>query len=110
MRILLLAFALVGNDICAGEATKEILLDNDKVQLVRASYPVGTESGMHSHTFANRVVYVLQGGTVEIVPESGQSRTLQLQTGASLYLPAQTHNVKNIGNTEVILLETELKW
>ena len=98
--------------VLAAQATKKILLDNDKVQLVEVSYPPGTESGMHSHIYPSRVVYVVQGGTVELQPDNVElpSRTLTLETGNSLYLPAQTHNVINRGTTEVILLETELKY
>lgn len=96
----------------AAQATKTILLDNDKVQLVKVSYPPGTESGMHSHIYPSRVVYVVQGGAVELQPDNADkpSRTLTLETGSTLYLPAQTHNVINRGATEVILLETELKY
>jgi len=112
MRLLLLVLLLSNMTLAAAEAGKEILLENDKVQLVRVSYPPGTESGMHSHVFPHRVVYVVQGGTVLLQPEDSglAAKTLSLQSGDSLYLPAQTHNVKNIGNTDVILLETELKY
>ena len=29
---------------------REVLLDNSDVEVVRLTYPVGTESGMHTHT------------------------------------------------------------
>lgn len=90
--------------------TREVLLDNDKVEVVRLTYPAGTESGMHTHKYSHRVVYVIKGGTLEFVPEDGKpTKTMKLKEGMAVFAPGTTHNVKNIGNTEVILLETEIK-
>lgn len=90
---------------------REIVLENDQVQVVRLTYPVGTESGMHTHAFANRVVYFVKGGTLRLVPKdsSKASKTLTASDGQTLFLPATTHNVKNIGNSEIVIVETELK-
>lgn len=95
----------------AEAVTKEVLLDNDQVEVVRGTYPVGSESGMHTHVHPNRVAYFIRGGTLEIVPED-KSLSPQIITaadGKTLFLPATTHNVRNVGNSEVILLETEIK-
>jgi quercetin dioxygenase-like cupin family protein len=108
--ILLLIMATLSGQAGAADALKEILLDNEKVQVVRLTYPPGTESGMHSHVFPHRVVYVLQGGQLQLTPDgSGPAQMLDVASGTTLYLPAQTHNVKNIGATTVMLMETELK-
>ena len=90
---------------------REIVLENEQVQVVRLTYPVGTESGMHNHAFANRVVYFVKGGTLTLVPKDTNkpSKTLTAVDGQTLYLPATTHNVRNIGNTEIVIVETELK-
>jgi len=90
---------------------REIVLENEQVQVVRLTYPVGTESGMHTHTFANRVVYFVQGGKLSLIPQdtSKVSKTLVATDGQTLFLPATTHNVRNIGSTEVVIIETELK-
>tara|TARA_R110000737_G_C14562415_1_gene482520 strand:+ start:586 stop:1005 length:420 start_codon:yes stop_codon:yes gene_type:complete len=90
---------------------REIVLENEQVQVVRLTYPIGTESGMHSHTFANRVVYFVKGGKLSLIPQdtSQASKTLVATDGQTLFLPATTHNVRNIGNTEVVIVETELK-
>jgi len=99
---------------CLAEAatgTREVLLDNEQVEVVRLTYPAGTESGMHSHRYPNRVAYVVKGGTLELVPEDPAKRpeVLTVPDGKVLFLPAATHNVKNVGTTEVVLVETELK-
>ena len=92
-------------------ATSEVLLDNQAVQVIRLTYPAGTESGMHTHKFSNRVVYFVRGGTMELVPADGQgkSQVLKVADGEAVYMPAVTHNVKNIGDNEVVIVETEIK-
>jgi mannose-6-phosphate isomerase-like protein (cupin superfamily) len=97
----------------AGEkgGQREILLDNSAVEVVRLTYPVGTDSGVHTHIHPNRVVYFVKGGKLELVPEDNknQSTFIDVSDGDTLFLPATTHNVKNIGNTEVVIVETEIK-
>jgi len=90
---------------------KEILIDNEKIQLVRLTYPPGTESGMHTHEFAHRTVYFIKGGQLQLIPKNTNEaiKTLTVADGKSLYMPATTHNVKNIGLTEIVILETEIK-
>ncbi len=89
----------------------EVLLDNEFVQVVRLTYPVGTESGQHTHIHPNRVVYAVKGGTLEIIPaDEGEPRNrVDVPDGAALFVPASTHNVRNAGNTEIVLVETEIK-
>jgi len=91
--------------------TREVLLDNEQVEVVRLTYPAGTESGLHTHKYPNRVAYVVKGGKLELEPEdpAEQSQVMTVPDGKVLFLPAATHNVKNIGTTEVVLVETEIK-
>lgn len=93
------------------QGTKEILIDNDKIQLVRLTYPVGSESGMHTHEFANRTVYFVKGGKIKLVPEdqNKSNTTLVVEDGKALYMPANTHNVINIGTTDIVIIENEIK-
>ncbi|MCP4298663.1 MAG: cupin domain-containing protein [Proteobacteria bacterium] len=88
--------------------TREVLLDNDKVEAVRLRYPVGTESGVHTHKYPSRTIYVVKGGKLKFV-EGGKSREVTVSAGKLLYAPASTHNVINVGDTEVVLIEIELK-
>lgn len=95
----------------AAQGTREVLLDNNDVEVVRLTYPAGAESGMHTHKYHHRVVYFVKGGTLLLEPEDKNQASKQLEVvdGQTLYLPATTHNVRNIGSTEVIIVETELK-
>jgi mannose-6-phosphate isomerase-like protein (cupin superfamily) len=90
---------------------REVLLDNSDVEVVRLTYPVGTESGMHTHIYPNRVVYFVKGGILELIPKdmSQKPTILNVSDGKTLFLPTTTHNVKNIGNTEIVIVETEIK-
>ena len=90
---------------------REVVLDNEKVEVVRLTYPAKSESGMHTHIHPNRVVYFVKGGTLELIPENKneQSKVLDVKDGQTLFLPATTHNVKNIGTSTIIIVETEIK-
>jgi oxalate decarboxylase/phosphoglucose isomerase-like protein (cupin superfamily) len=59
----------------------------------------------------NRVVYFVKGGVLELVlkDKSQQPKIINVADGKTLFLPSTTHNVKNIGNTEVVIVETEIK-
>ena len=95
----------------AGSGTREVLLDNEAVEVVRLTYPAGSESGMHSHRHPNRVAYVVAGGTLEMVPGDTDQPTqsVEVADGQAIYLPAQTHNVRNVGDTDIVIIEIEIK-
>lgn len=92
-------------------ASKLTLLENDAVLVTQGTYPPGAQSGMHTHPYDYRVLYTVKGGLLRLVPGDSEqpARDIKLTDGQVLYLPAATHNVINLGDTEVILVETELK-
>jgi len=108
--ILLISFPILSS---ADEklGTREVLLENESVEVVRLTYPVGSESGMHTHIHPNRVVYFVKGGKLKLIPEDKQEPPSELKVpdGKTLFLPTTTHNVRNIGDTEVVIVETEIK-
>ena len=91
--------------------SREVLLDNAAVQVVRLTYPPGSESGMHGHDYPYRVIYVVQGGVLEMIPGDSTKpvQTVEVATGQAVYAPAMTHNVRNAGDSVVVLIETEIK-
>lgn len=107
--ILLVLHSLVVADVKTG--TREVLLDNATVEVVRLTYPAGSESGMHTHAHPHRAAYVVQGGKLELVPGDSRqpSQVVEVADGEASFLPAATHNVRNIGATEIIIIETEIK-
>jgi mannose-6-phosphate isomerase-like protein (cupin superfamily) len=103
---------LVISSSCNAKVTqgmKEVVLENDTVEVVRLTYPIGTESGMHQHQHPNRVVYVVKGGKLALVSADNQTKVINILEGQALFLPASKHNVKNVGKTEIVLIETEIK-
>jgi mannose-6-phosphate isomerase-like protein (cupin superfamily) len=88
--------------------SRKVLLDNSIVEVVRLTYPAGHESGVHTHIHPNRVVYFVKGGKLELIPEDKHqpSKVINVADGKTLFLPSTTHNVKNIGSNEVVIIET----
>ncbi|WP_299494984.1 cupin domain-containing protein [uncultured Shewanella sp.] len=91
--------------------SREVLIDNDKVQIIRLTYPPGTQSGMHTHDFSHRAVYFVKGGKLQLLADNhdNQRHVVNIPDGKSFFMPKVTHNVINIGDTEVIIIETEIK-
>lgn len=92
----------------AQEGQSEVRLENEHVRVVENVYPPGAESPLHTHEFA-RVVYVLAGGEMELETEDGQATRVRIEKGQTVWQPAETHVVRNVGRTVVRLLETEVK-
>ena len=106
-----LIFTSIQSFAQADIGTREVILDNESVQVVRLTYPVGTESGMHTHEFPHRAVYFVKGGRLSLIAndEAKTERIIEVKEGQALFLPATTHNVRNVGQTEIVIIETELK-
>lgn len=106
-----LIFLLFSTNVVEPAWQQEVLLDNERVLMVRNTFPPGTESGPHQHAFPVRTVYVIAGGELllQALDTEQPDRTITVATGSALMLPAQSHNIKNVGQTTVILVETELK-
>ena len=98
-----------------------ILLDNEEVQVVENRYEPGSVAALHSHQYPRRVVYVESGGTLEITPgrkrpdgglelvPGGQAIRIDITAGQALWLPARTHEIRNVGKTFIRIIEVEIK-
>jgi len=115
MKFIFIPMLLVVFSVCSlaeeKRGKREVLLNNLTVEVVRLTYPVGTESGMHTHVHPNRVVYFVKGGILKLVPKDKNQKAtvINISDGKTLFLPSTTHNVKNIGKTEIVIVETEIK-
>jgi quercetin dioxygenase-like cupin family protein len=83
----------------------KVIKDTMGIRIVHATYKPGQSSAMHSHP--DLVLYVISGGTTEFTEKDGKKNKMQLKTGMSMVVPADTHSVKNVGNTtaKVLLVE-----
>ena len=86
---------------------KNVLLDNKQVYVFEARYQPGGAS-KHTHDYS-RVIYVLQGGVLELARPDETAKRKELTPGKVVWRPAETHTVTNVGDSEVRLVEIEVK-
>jgi hypothetical protein len=84
------------------------LLKNDKVNVVEARWPPGSESPSVARPY--RVIRVLKGGTVQRIFPDGKKENVVYKAGEVSALEAsQPYAIKNIGKSEVVLFAIFLK-
>ena len=90
-----------------GDATKKLVLQNDRVRAVSNYYPAGAAGPEHEHT-SPRAVVVIEGGTIEIRDANGKVSTMSLRNGDVVWRPAEKHSIANVGSTPVRLVELDV--
>ncbi len=85
----------------------KVLLENDRVRVVRVVAKPGEKLEMHSHP-AN-IVYAFTPGKVKHTSPDGKTQERELKTGQAIWSDAVTHSSENIGTTESRVLVIELK-
>ena len=82
-------------------------LKNDTlgIRILEINYKPGQSSAMHSHP--DNALYVIEGGKAEFTGKDGTKNVMEFKKGMAAVGPAETHSVKNIGNTtmKAILVE-----
>lgn len=81
-------------------------MENDRVRVADTLFKPNDKAPMHSHP--DHVVYVLKGGKIRLTA-SGKADTYDLKVGQAMFFKAVSHEVENIGKTDVDLLVVELK-
>ena len=79
--------------------------DSLNIRIVKVDYKPGAESALHSHP--DLVMYVISPAKAEFTAKDGTKRVMTLDKGMTVVIPADTHSVKNVGNTnaKVVLIE-----
>jgi quercetin dioxygenase-like cupin family protein len=79
--------------------------DTMGIRVLEINYKPGQSSAMHSHP--DNALYVIEGGKTEFTDKDGKKTVVELKKGMTMIGPAETHSVKNIGNTttKAILVE-----
>lgn len=90
-----------------GDATKKLVLQNERVRAVANYYPAGATVAEHEHT-APRAVVVIEGGTIEIRDANGKVSTLSLRNGDIVWRPPEKHSITNVGSTPVRVVEIDV--
>jgi len=98
-----------------------ILFENEEVQVLDLRYEPGSVTPLHTHEYPHRVLYIEAGGILEISPgvksddgllslvPDAELKRVKLTAGQTLWLPAATHQLRNVGKTFVRVIEVELK-
>jgi len=89
------------------EATKKIVLQNERVRAQANYYPAGASIAEHEHT-SPRVVVVIEGGTLEVRDASGKVSTLSLKNSDIVWRGPEKHSITNVGSTPVRLVEIDI--
>jgi quercetin dioxygenase-like cupin family protein len=90
-----------------GDATKKLVLQNERVRAVANYYPGGASVAEHEHT-APRAVVVIEGGTLEIRDANGKVSTLSVRNGDIVWRPPEKHSIVNVGSTPVRVVEIDV--
>lgn len=90
-----------------GDATKKLVLQNDRIRAESNYYPAGAAVAEHEHT-SPRAVVVVEGGTLEIRDANGRVSTLSLRNGDVVWRPPEKHSIVNVGSTPVRLIEVDV--
>lgn len=90
-----------------GDATKKLVLQNERIRAVSNYYPAGSAVAEHEHT-SPRAVVVIEGGTIEIRDSKGKVSTMSLRNGDVVWRPPEKHSIVNIGSTPVRLVEVDV--
>ena len=84
----------------------KLLNENDKVRVLEATFKPNDVAKMHHHP--DHVVYALSAGKMSLT-SGGKTQEIEIKSGQVMFLDAQDHEAKNIGNTTLDLLVMELK-
>jgi quercetin dioxygenase-like cupin family protein len=82
-------------------------LNNDRVRVFVVKFKPGQSIDVHKHP--DHVVYAIEGGRLMIHEVGKDPVTMDVATGTTLFLPAQSHSAKNMGKNTMRLLVTDLK-
>jgi quercetin dioxygenase-like cupin family protein len=79
--------------------------DTMGIRVLNIVYKPGESSAMHSHP--DNALYVIDGGKTEFTASDGSKQVVEMKSGMTSIGGAETHAVKNVGNTTVkaILVE-----
>ncbi|MGE0546928.1 MAG: cupin domain-containing protein [Kofleriaceae bacterium] len=88
--------------------THSLVMENDSVRVLNATFAPGAEAGMHKHAYG-QFVYVAAPGKLAVTDADGKTTDMDLKASSGMFIPATSHTAKNIGTTEVKLVIVEMK-
>ncbi|BFM42241.1 hypothetical protein CFS9_08820 [Flavobacterium sp. CFS9] len=91
----------------APNAYKKVLLENERVRIMQVEITPGETIPWHHHP--DHTIYALADGKIEITDKGKAPIIMDIKAGDAMYIPAVTHMAKNLGDTTVSLIVTEIK-
>ena len=85
----------------------KVTLDNDRVRVLDIHMKPGQTSPMHSHPAY--LIYCVTPGKIRFTMPDGKTADVDFKAGETMWRDAETHEPQNIGDTEVHVLNIELK-
>ena len=86
----------------------KVIHENEALRVLEVVSPPGGLEDWHGHP--RYFVYVVQGGTLRITNDAGESEEVEVKTGGHRALdPVQRHKGENIGETTLRLILIEMK-
>ncbi|NIB40638.1 hypothetical protein HBA55_13635 [Pseudomaricurvus alkylphenolicus] len=85
----------------------QVLTENEEVLVLKMVLKPGDADAMHHHN--NETVYFERGGTLAITLENGKTMVVTVPDGQVMWHEAWSHQVTNVGNTEVVAVIVEAK-
>lgn len=85
----------------------KVVVDNDKVRVLRINYEPGEESVMHTHP--EGVVVFMSDTKGKMKTESGESMDMVMKKGDVIWTEQAKHQPKNAGNDPFEVIQIELK-
>ncbi len=106
-------FCLAGSTALAQDPVKidpkhnQVLLENDRVRVLKSWDNPGDKEATHSHP--DYLVYAFGPFKRRFTFPDGTTKEAEMQAGQVMWQPAQTHSGENIGTTRTEVLLIELK-
>jgi quercetin dioxygenase-like cupin family protein len=85
----------------------QILLENERVRVLDIRMKPGDHSPMHAHP--NYLAYILSDGKVTFTAPDGTSEEVEVKAGQTMWREAESHEVHNLGSSQLHVLNIELK-
>ena len=84
----------------------KVLEENEHVRMLEMIVPPGESDNLHSHP--DEAVYFITGGKARVTVD-GEQMEMELPDGATMLHEGWTHQVTNIGDTEIRAIIVESK-
>lgn len=86
---------------------KKILLENENVRIMQ--FELAPQETVPWHSHPDHFVYAITDGKLELTDKGKPPVVAEIKAGEAIYLIAATHMAKNIGETPIKFIVTDLK-